>query len=131
MSNTGFIQIYQQNYACTTVDSTPTFNVLVIGERQYLMKDGPHGDTMFFSQMKNIHVLETMTINDINIIFMHSRDRVLDAYVKDSVLIIVGDGEVVLFRGQVSPNVPANLNRGEIILKASKPWLNANRLFCF
>lgn len=53
MNNTGFIQIYQHDFACKTVDSIPMFDVLVTGERQYLMKDGPCGDTMWFSQMKN------------------------------------------------------------------------------
>jgi len=130
----GYIQIYTENYVCSTISNVHNTHVLVTGEKQYLKKTGmENNDCMqMVSQTKYINVLGVFAIpNDkVKKIFRHAKDKVLDAYIMNGNIKIIGDHNELLYHAYLDNNLQ-NLNKSEIILTGSKPWLSANNLEYF
>ena len=131
---TGFIQIFKQNYICgTTHKHIPQTLILVTGEKQYLKITGiVNEDCMqMASQTKFIDVITTLQIpiDCIKQIFRHAKDKILDVVIADQTINIIGDTGI-LYSQYISNNI-SNLERKEIILMGSKPWLQTNDLECF
>ena len=130
----GFMQIFKQNYVCSTVSKdAPEILVRITGEKQYLKETGIINDNCLKlpSQNKFIEVLGTfdIPIDDIKRIFQHSKDKILDIIIKNHKFSIIGDTGI-LYTGYVSDNIP-DLNQKGIILEGSKSWLRANNLAYF
>jgi hypothetical protein len=129
----GYIQIYQESYVCKTVSDVRIIRIQVTGEQRYLKKSGidDNGCSWMISQRKYINVIGTFNvpINIIKNIFVHAKDIILDAYIKNGTITIFGDNGQ-LYSGFLSENIP-DLTQTEIILQGSKPWLSANNLEYF
>ena len=132
--NTGFVQIYKENYICsTTRQDIREILVLVTGEKQYLKKSGIVNEDCFqmVSQSKFVDVLGTYAIplDATKRIFRHAKDKILDIIILDHIFCVVADTGI-LYTGNLDENIP-DLAQREIILKGSKPWLKNNNLECF
>lgn len=129
----GYIQIFKENYVCSTISNGTEINVLVTGEKFYLKSTGIVNTSCMkmVSQNRFIDVFGTFNIpiDKLKNIFKHANDRVLDAHIIDGTITIIGDNNEILYTAFLS-NTLQNLKR-EIILTGSKPWLTLNGLSHF
>lgn len=131
-----FVQIYRKgSYGCTTISrGTPEVGILLTPEEGYLKQTGLNSDypDWMVSQLRNIEVIGTYFIQNptsLNIL-RHGDDEVLDAEVRNGILIVYGDGGGVVFVDLLDADLP-DIPRVPVDLKASSAWMQAHGLPCF
>jgi len=134
MEKSGYIQIFKQNRVCSTITNDVDIYVLVTGEIQYLQEEGLiNNDSMQRpSQTKYNTILGTYCIPFENLkkIFEHASDKILDACINNGKISIFIENNEILYTNYLDSNLP-NISQKDIILQASKPWLQANNLKFF
>lgn len=122
-----FVQIYHKgSYGCTAASRCESaIGILLTPEEGYLKGTG--------SQLRNIDVMGTYFIqNPISLnILKHGDDEVLDAEVRNGVLIVYGDGGSVVFVDLLNATHLPDIPRVPVDLKASSSWMQAHGLPCF
>ena len=128
----GFIQIYNENFVCSTYTNNFNMIILVTGEEHYLKNSGFDNDDCLkrASQTKFIDVLDTYNVpfENIKLIFQHAKDKILNCIINDKTLKILGDNGV-LYSTLIYIDIP-DTNQ-EIVLKGSKFWLRFNKIDYF
>jgi len=104
MDNIAYIQIYSLNYVCQTFPTSSKLAIFITPENNLLKKNGTT-KAMLVSQQQNIKILRTFIIpfDKVKNIFYHAKDTILDAFITNGMLMVIGDNNEILLNESITP----------------------------
>lgn len=122
-----YIQIYDEQFFCKNGGDIKK-KIFITPETRYLKETGTNYDTFPLTFISIVDTFET-DFNDIIKVFKHSKDTILDGWISDGILYIIGDNDEILYDKMI--NVDYSVERTPIILKANSSFLKQNHLQLF
>jgi hypothetical protein len=127
MNVIAYVQIYSLNYMCQTFPTPSKLAIFITPENNLLKKNGTTTSSLV-SQQRNIEILKTFIIpfEKIKNIFFHAKDKVLDTYIDNGTLIVVGDNNEISLRQPVE--IDFDVPRVGLGIQATKKFLYENNI---
>jgi hypothetical protein len=126
-----YIQIFELIPVCSRIKKQ--IRVIITPEEKFLKTEGQeiNNNFPFVSEIRTVSILKTFkfSLELMRRVFVHASDKILDIFIHNHKLYIIGDNEEILFDTRIEENI--ELNRIPFILAASKTFLDSKDLNYF